>query len=336
MTWRALFLLALILLQGGCSGAVEKPASGGTVEKGAVENRVAGERGGAAEGRIAGRESDAAGRRITVFVGAASKPPTEEAISVFQKRFGIRVEAVYGGSGTLLAQIKLARRGDIYFPGSSDYMERAKREGVVRPGTERVVAYLVPAINVPRGNPQGIRELRDLARPGLRVGLANPETVCLGGYAVEIVERNLHPEEEVAFKKNVVTLGESCEKTANLLTFRAVDAVNLLTFRAVDAVIGWSVFENWNPERIETVKLKPREVVRIGYLPLAVTRYSSRPDLAEKFIEFLLSPEGKAIYRRHGYFMTPEEAFRYVGEEKPVGGEYRPPVDWVDWLREGG
>jgi len=255
---------------------------------------------------------------LLIFVGAASKPPTEEAVAAFEKRYGIRVEANYGGSGTLLSQMKLARRGDLYFPGSSDYMEKAKREGLVRPETERKVAYLVPAINVPRGNPRGIRELRHLARPGLRVGLANPETVCLGGYAIEIVERNLDPEEKEALKRNVATLGESCEKTANLLTFRAVDAI-----------IGWSVFEHWNPEKIETVKLQPREITRIGYLPIAVSVYSPRPDLARRFIEFLLSPEGQAIYRKHGYFMTPEEAFRYVGEEKPVGGEYPVPPDWL-------
>jgi molybdate transport system substrate-binding protein len=60
-----------------------------------------------------------------------------------------------------------------------------------------------------------------------------------------------------------------------------------------------------------------------------VSVYSPRPDLARRFIEFLLSPEGQAIYRKHGYFMTPEEAFRYVGEEKPVGGEYPVPPDWL-------
>lgn len=295
-------VLLLLLAAAGCSPS--SPGQGRPVQAPPAQDRAAPPPPGQA--------------RLLIFVGAASKPPTEEAAAVFEKRYGVGVEANYGGSGTLLSQMKLARRGDIYFPGSSDYMEKAKREGLVRPETERKVAYLVPAINVPRGNPFGIRELRDLARPGLRVGIANPETVCLGGYAVEIVEKNLRPDEKEAFRRNLATLGESCEKTANLITFRAVDAI-----------IGWSVFEHWNPEKIETVKLKPREIIRIGYLPIAVSVYSSRPDLAQKFIDFLLSPAGQAIYRKHGYFMTPEEAFRYVGEEKPVGGEYPVPPDWL-------
>ena len=50
------------------------------------------------------------------------------------------------------------------------------------------VVYLVPSINVRAGNPKGIQGLRDLLKPGIRVAIANPENVCVGTYAVEIVE----------------------------------------------------------------------------------------------------------------------------------------------------
>ncbi len=63
----------------------------------------------------------------------------------------------FGGSGKVLSQMKLAKQGDLYFPGSSDYMEKAKKDGDVIADTEAIIAYLVPAINVQAGNPKTSR-----------------------------------------------------------------------------------------------------------------------------------------------------------------------------------
>jgi molybdate transport system substrate-binding protein len=256
--------------------------------------------------------------RLLVFAGAASKPPTEEAAKVFEQKTGIKVDLVFGGSGFVLSQMMLAKKGDIYFPGSSDFMELARKKGAVFPKTERNVVYLVQAINVQKGNPRKIRTPRDLTRPGLRVAIANPEGVCVGLYAVETIEKHLTQVEKAALKKNIVNYTESCEKTAT--------AVSL---KAVDAVIGWSVFEHWDPERIETVPLKKQEISRIGYIPAAVSTYTKNKAMARKFIDFLLSAEGQSIYRKYHYFMTPDEASGWIGAKKPVGGEYVLPTEWV-------
>lgn len=257
-------------------------------------------------------------QRLLVYVGAASKPPTEEAASLFEKKTGIKVDLNIGGSGMILSQMKLTKRGDVYFPGSSDYMEIAKREGLVYPETEVKVVYLVPAINVQRGNPKNIKQLKDLARPGLRVAIANPENVCVGVYGVEVIEKVFTQEEKAAFRKNIVNYAESCEKTANIISLKAADAV-----------LGWSVFEHWDLKRIETVPLKSYEISRIGYIPAAVSKFTKDRELAQRFIDFLVSPEGKAVYRKYNYFMTPDEAYAWLGAKKPVGGEYVLPKDWT-------
>lgn len=253
-----------------------------------------------------------------IFAGAASKPPTEEAAKAFQKKTDVKVDLVFGGSGYVLSQMILAKKGDIYFPGSSDYMELAKKKDVVFPETERYVVYLVPAINVQKGNPKNIKSLKDLTKPGLKVAIANPEGVCVGAYAVEIIEKNLSEEEKAQFKKNLINYTESCEKTATAISLKAADAV-----------IGWRVFHYWDPERIETIPLKKSEIIHIGYIPIAISKYTQNRELAQSFIDFLLSVEGKAIYRKYNYFMTPDEAFAWIGEKKPVGGEYIVPQEWI-------
>lgn len=257
-------------------------------------------------------------QELLIFAGAAGKPPTEEAIHAFEKKTGVKVSITFGGSGFVLSQMTLAQRGDIYFPGSSDYMETAKKKGLVLPESERHVVFLVPAINVQKGNPQRITSLRDLTKPGIRVAIANPETVCVGLYAVEIIERNLSLQEKAAFRNNLVNYTESCEKTATAISLKAVDAV-----------IGWGVFQYWDTDRIETIPLKKNEIPRIGYIPIAISKFTKNRALAQTFIDFIMSEEGRASFRKYHYFTTPEEAMAWVGEKKPVGGEYRVPQEWT-------
>lgn len=262
------------------------------------------------------RESNSSS--LVVYAGAASKPPTEEATKLYQERTGVRVKLLFAGSGYVLSQMKLTRQGDIYFPGSSDYMEKAKCDGDVYPETENVVAYLVPAINVQKGNPRDIRTLHDLTRPGLKVAIANPENVCVGAYAVEIIENAFSPDEKAAFRRNLINYTESCEKTATAISLKMVDAV-----------IGWRVFEHWDPARIETVPLPKEQVRRIGYIPIAISKFTKNRTAAQAFIDFLVGPEGRAIYAKYQYFTTAEEAAAWIGAEKPVGGEYEVPKDWI-------
>lgn len=259
-----------------------------------------------------------AAQTLLAYVGAASKPPTEEAVTLYEKKTGVKVDLVIGGSGSVLSQMKLAKQGDIYFPGSSDYMEKAKRDGDVFAETEKVIVYLVPAINVQKGNPRQIRTLHDLTRPGLKVAIANPENVCVGAYAVEIIEKEFSPDQKAALARNLVNYTESCEKTAT--------AVSL---KMVDAVIGWRVFEHWDPVRIETVPLPSEQIPRIGYIPIAVSKFTKDRAAAQAFIDFLAGPESQAIYAKYQYFTTPGQAAEWIGAEKPVGGEYEVPRDWI-------
>jgi molybdate transport system substrate-binding protein len=149
------------------------------------------------------------------------------------------------------------------------------------------------------------------------LAIANPEMVCVGTYAVEIIEKNFTPAEKETFKKNLVNYTESCEKTASVISLKAVDAV-----------IGWRVFQYWDPERIETVLLKPEAISRIGYIPIAVSRFTEDKMAAQKFIDFLLSSQGKATFQKYHYLMDLQEARHFTKPDTPVGGEYLLPDGW--------
>lgn len=228
---------------------------------------------------------------LVMFAGSASKPPTLEAKAAYEKLHPeVTVDVTFGGSGTLLNQMKLEETGDIYMPGSNDYMEKAEQQGMVVPETRTIIAYLVPMICVQAGNPKHIESLEDLTRPGVTVGLAQAGAVCLGDISDEIL-KNAGLEEAV--KKNCLTYAQSCEQTQRLVQFGEVDAI-----------IGWDSFKSRAPDKIDLVPLPP-EVLRVRNIPAAVSVYSKHPEAAKHFIAFLASDEGREIYVKHGYSVQP-------------------------------
>lgn len=246
---------------------------------------------------------------IRAFCGSGSKPALEESAGIFGEKTGRRVVLYFSGSGTALSQMKLSGKGDLYIPGSPEYMTRAAKEGIIDKKTTRIIAYLIPALLVRKDNPHNIQKLTDLAKPGMRVAIANPESVVIGLYAVEILEKNGLLE---AVGKNIVTLSESASKAASLIPLNAVDAV-----------IGWRVFGIWGPDN-QLVLLSPDQIPRIAYLAAAVSSSSKNPDAANAFIEFLTGEEGQEIFTRWGYITSEESALKF-SPEAAVGGEYRLP-----------
>ena len=227
------------------------------------------------------------------------------------------MNTIFGGSGTLLSQIELSQQGEIYLPGSPDYIIIANKKKLLVEGSERIIAYLVPAIITPAGNPAEIHSLPDLARPGTRVGLGNPETVCLGLYAVELLEANGLLEKVM---KNVVTFGGSCSRTANLAAMSKLDAI-----------LGWRVFHFWNPDRMVYVPIDPRKIPRISYIPISIPVHTRDLELSRSFIEFVLSPAGLSVYEDLGY-LTDLEAAKELAPRASVGGEYSLPEEYFALL----
>jgi molybdate transport system substrate-binding protein len=254
-----------------------------------------------------------AGGKLLVFCGSAVTPPLEKAAQNFQQIHNIQINIHSGGSGTVLSQMRVAQRGDLYIPGSPDFMLRAVQYKSVYPETIKRLAYLIPVINVPKGNPKKISSLEDLSQPNLRLGIANPESVCVGLYAVELLEYNKLTSQ---IRPNIVTHAASCELTASLVVLKAVDAV-----------LGWDIFGKWRPDKIENIYLKPNQIPRIAYIPAAISRYTKeRPD-AETFLEYLASDEVKDIFSQHGYQVDLKEVRAYAPRAQ-LGGQYTLPDNW--------
>ncbi|MDP7081194.1 MAG: molybdate ABC transporter substrate-binding protein [Candidatus Undinarchaeales archaeon] len=252
---------------------------------------------------------------LEVFAGSASKPALEECARLYESENDLTIDLHFSGSGTMLSQMKMTGRGDLYIPGSPDYMEIAVRDGVVEPDTISILAYNVPVIAVQKGNPKNITSLDDLLRDDVRVGIGDPRTVCLGLYSVELLEHNGISER---MRDRMKVYAESCSKAASLLAFGSVDAV-----------IGWRVFGAWNPEKIDIIHVQGDRVPRISYIPAAISTFTRDRARARDLLDFLGSDACKRVFSENDYLSAEAEARQYAPTAQ-LGGLYALPAGWSD------
>ncbi len=222
---------------------------------------------------------------LFIYAGAAFRPPLEEMGKEFERRYGVPVRFNFTGSNCLLAQIILSQQGDLFLPGEEFYVRQAQKRGYVL--KSEVIGYFVPVIMVRKGNPKGIKSLKDLANSGIKVGLGDPKACAIGEISEAILRKNGLTE---AVHKNVV--------------FRAMTApelANALRLGGIDACINWDAIANypWVRPAVEVITIPPEQNV-ITANPLAILKTTKNRQAAELFLQFALT-DGQRILRRHGF-----------------------------------
>jgi molybdate transport system substrate-binding protein len=234
---------------------------------------------------------------LSIFAAAGAKPPLDEICQKFGEQCRTKVEICYGGGGEVLSQMILSRSGDVYVAPEQRFMETAREKQAINPETIKSVAYMIPVIAVPKGNPKNILTLADLARPGIRVSVTRPETTLLGKYAPEIFSKAGLAE---AIEKNVVT---QAARPDSMLT--------MLVMGQIDAGIIWHFYQVQAPEQIEVIFLSPEQLTGIGEIQVAVSVYSHHKRMAQQFIDFITSENGKTVFKKLGYIVDDEEVKKY-------------------------
>ena len=232
----------------------------------------------------------AEGTTLLVYCGAGMKEPMEEIAELFEEREGITIEYTYGGSAQLLSQIELYQTGDAYMPGALAYIQSAMDKGFVDK-TENVV-YHVITIVVPKGNPAQITSLEDLAKPGVRVAIGEPTGPAIGQGTKKMLEKD--------------GLWEAVSANA---VVRTATVNELLVYVAMDQADAALIFEDlYNPEAMEKIDI-PKAQGKVDVVPIGTLTFSKNPENAEKFMNFVASDEGKAIFAKHGFETYPSAKY---------------------------
>jgi molybdate transport system substrate-binding protein len=233
------------------------------------------------------------GQSVLVFAGAGLKAPLQEIGPAFTQKTGIAVEYNYGGAGTLVSQMNLTRKGDVFMPGSTVEWKNAKAQGLV--DTNQLVAYHVPVLVVQKGNPKKITAVKDLGQPGLKVALGDVNATAIGKAGAKIFGRlNI----TAAVEKNVVTRTPTINELVVFMNTGQVDAA-ILTLDNVDAKTMDSI----------TIPLDQNEIL---ITPIGITSYTKNTDAAQKFADYVASDEGKAFFKKHGFPIYPDPLYANV------------------------
>lgn len=169
------------------------------------------------------------------------------------------------------------------------------------------LCYTSYVLVTPRGNPAGIREVADLARPGVRVVLA-PDASPPGGAAAQGLLKKAGVLE--AAMKNAVTLGSCVQRTMDDIIAGRGD-VSVVELR----ITRMPAFEG----KMDVLPI-PGELFPPGPLTFTIGVMKDARDraLADHYVEFITSEEGQAYFERAGFITALSEKGRALTEKLGV------------------
>lgn len=223
------------------------------------------------------------GESLMVSSGAGLSKAMDEIGQAFEQKYGATVNLNYAGCAQLLGQMEINQKGDVFIGGSLHDAEIALQKNFTYEYVE--IAYHIPAIAVPKGNPAGIISLVDMAKPGMKLILGDEKSNAIGKKGAKIFEKNNLIE---AINTNVVARGVTVNEIVTQVGLKQGDAGLIWEDNGVNAT------------DIEVIPI-PEEQNVIDKVPACVLSFTENPELAQAFVDFLSSDEGQSIFVKHGF-----------------------------------
>jgi accessory colonization factor AcfC len=216
-------------------------------------------------------------------------PAMRESAKVFGDKKGIRVEINAGPTPTW--KDRAMKDADLIFSGSeymmTDFMQK-DLPGLIDTATVRSLYLRPSAILVRPGNPKGIKGIRDLARPGLRI------LVVQGAGQLGLWE-------DVAGRTGKVKLVEDVRRNIGFFAPNSAEAKKIWSSDlSYDAWLIWTIWQKENPAAADLILTEPEHTIYRS-CGIAITHRSERKVLAKEFADFLQSPEGQEIFVKWGW-----------------------------------
>lgn len=242
-------------------------------------------------------------------IGPAGAPPASNSLLVFAASSltdafhalaaefeaahpGVHVVLNYGPSQALRAQIQEGGQADVFASANTAEVRALSEAGLVDEDSARTFASNRLVVVLPPDNPAGLASLRDLARPGVRLIVADP-AVPAGQYTLRALEALAADAAwgagfRDAFLANVVSQEETVRAVVAKVELGEADAGVVYTSDASHAA--------------QLLRLElPVQHNPLADYPIVRLRQSPHASLAQAFIDFALSAAGQRILETHGF-----------------------------------
>lgn len=201
----------------------------------------------------------------------------------------------FSSSSRLASQLREGVPADVFASANDDQMQLAITHKRIDPGDVRLFVANMLTIIVPKGNPAGIASLDDLGKSGVTLLLA-VEGVPAREYADQIIH-TLPDSLQSKIYSNLVSEESTVRQVATKIALGEADA-------------GIAYSSDITPDiadRVEQVQI-PVSVNILATYPIAAISDSQQKDLANDFIEFVLSETGQAILVKWGFISIENNA----------------------------
>ena len=68
---------------------------------------------------------------LDFYCAAGMKPPVAKIAEQYEKEYGVKINIIYGGSGTLLNNLEVAQKGDLYLAADYSYIDIAREKNLL-------------------------------------------------------------------------------------------------------------------------------------------------------------------------------------------------------------
>ena len=209
---------------------------------------------------------------------------------------GLVAKQIEMGGTITVGNMTWTVHADVYAAGIKKVESMIKDGYVMAPAVSYATNTLT--IMVPKGNPAHITSLNDLGKPDIRLVMPNPAFEGVGRQIKNSLAKAGGPELVRAVYDTKVKNGETI-----LTQIHHRQSPLFLMQGKADAGITWqseAIFQEQAGNPISHVVI-PDEYNATGIYAAAVVKGAPHPVEAKKWIDFLNSPAGLAIFKRYGF-----------------------------------
>ena len=231
-------------------------------------------------------------RELQVFAAASLRESFTALAAGFERSHpGVKVRLNLAGSQELRTQIEQGASADVFASADVDHMARLRAQKLVEAPV--TFARNEPVIVVGKGNPLGVRELRDLSKID-RLVVGAP-AVPIGRYSQQILKRH-----EASGGKAAADEVRDIQARVVSRELNVRQVLAKVVLGEADAGIVYRTDAATAAGKIEVIAID-RAVNVVAEYPVARVGKGPQPALAQDWIALLRSPEGQRQLARAGF-----------------------------------
>ena len=227
---------------------------------------------------------------LTISAAASLKDALKDVQAAYlQKAPQVKLVFNLGASGSLQKQIEQGAPADIFISAAPKQMNELETKNLILKPTRRNLVENKLVLIVPQNSQLKIAKFEELANSDVKkLGIGEPKVVPAGQYAQQALNKlgvwNTIADKMV-FAKDVRTVLAYVE-TGN-----------------VDAGIVYKT-DATSSSKVKIAATAPEGSHQPVLYPAAILAGSKNAKAAEEWLAFLVSPDGKAIFEKHGFLMS--------------------------------